>query len=258
MSNKRIWILLRGLVREKRHWEDFPNTFRSAFPTDEIILYDFPGNGQRHKEKSATSIIDMVDDVRSFVSSRTPHQPIYIIALSLGGMVAVEWINRYPHECAGAVLISTSLRGLNPFYQRLLPSNYPAIIKSLILPGNLHQKETRNIDLVSNTIASNLTKRDAIIEHWVSYAQQNPVSTSNALRQLLAAMRFRVPIHCPKVPILVLSSLADHLVSPECSLSLAQHWGLPLEAHKTAGHDIPLDDPAWVCQKIDLWIKSNK
>ncbi len=258
MSDKRVWILLRGLVREQRHWEEFPVVFQSNFPADEVMLYDFPGNGRRYKEKSATSIIDMVDDVRSFVSSHSVQQPVYIIALSLGGMVAVEWMNKYPDECAGAVLISTSLRGLNPFYQRLLPSNYPGIIKSLILSGDLHQKESRNMDLVSNVIANDLTKRETIIKHWVSYAKQCPVSASNALRQLFAATRFRVPVQCPRVPILVLRSLSDQLVSPECSLSLAQHWGLPLETHKTAGHDIPLDDANWVCQKIGLWIKNNR
>jgi pimeloyl-ACP methyl ester carboxylesterase len=257
MQAKRTWILLRGLVREQRHWEGFPDVFQTYLPDDEIILYDFPGNGQRYKEKSAGSIIDMVDDVRSFALNRSANQPVYIVALSLGGMAAVEWMNRYPKDCAGAVLISTSLRGLNPFYQRLLPSNYPAIIKSLILPGNLHQKESRNMDLVSNIIANDPIKRDTTIKHWVSYAEQCPVSALNALRQLLAATRFQVPAHRPEVPILVLRSLGDQLVSPRCSLSLARHWGLALQTHETSGHDIPLDDGDWVCQKIRFWLTNN-
>lgn len=254
MSDKRSWILLRGLVREQRHWGEFPGIFQQHFPSDNIILYDFPGNGQRNKEKSASCIIDMVEDVRAYISGHRLHHPVYIIALSLGGMVAVEWINRYPDECAGAVLISTSLRGLNPFYQRLLPSNYPIIFKSLIFHEDIFQKERRILNLVSNIVARDPAKSEAVIRHWVSYAEQNPVSASNGLRQLIAAIRFHVPKLPPAIPIMLLNSQADHMVSPECSFVLAKYWQLPIETNKTAGHDIPLDDAEWVCEKIAKWL----
>jgi len=254
MSKERIWVLLRGLVREQRHWGNFPDILHSTFPDDRILLYDFPGNGQRFKENSATSIEDMVEDIRLHLSTNDVQQPVYIIALSLGAMVAVEWLNRYPNECAGAVLISTSLRGLNPFYQRLLPSNYPMLFKSLLFPGSIQQKETRILNLVSNIVANDRNTHKTLINHWVNYAEQYPVSGKNGLRQLLAAMRFNVPAQCPDVPMLVLRSIADHMVSPECSLTLARHWNLPLQTHETAGHDIPLDDGSWVSEKIMQWL----
>lgn len=254
MPNRRTWVLLRGLVREQRHWGNFPDVLQTYFPDDKIILFDFPGNGKRNKEKSATTITGMTNEVRAYVSNRSTGQPVYIIALSMGAMVAVEWMNQHPEECAGAVLISTSLRGLNPFYQRLLPSNYPTILKSLILPEDIHQKENRILHLVSNIIASDSSKKELIVNHWIDYAKQYPVSAINGLRQLIAAMRFHVPAQQPDVPILVLRSLADHMVSPECSATLARHWHLPIETHATAGHDIPLDDAEWVCGKIIQWL----
>lgn len=253
-NRRRTWVLLRGLVREQRHWGNFPDVLQTYFPDDKIILFDFPGNGKRNKEKSATTITGMTNEVRAYVSNRSTGQPVYIIALSMGAMVAVEWMNQHPEECAGAVLISTSLRGLNPFYQRLLPSNYPTILKSLILPENIHQKENRILHLVSNIVASDSSKKELIVNHWIDYAKQYPVSAINGLRQLIAAMRFHVPAQQPDVPILVLRSLADHMVSPECSATLARHWHLPIETHATAGHDIPLDDAEWVCGKIIQWL----
>lgn len=253
-NRRRTWVLLRGLVREQRHWGNFPDVLQTYFPDDKIILFDFPGNGKRNKEKSATTITGMTNEVRAYVSNRSTGQPVYIIALSMGAMVAVEWMNQHPEECAGAVLISTSLRGLNPFYQRLLPSNYPTILKSLILPENIHQKENRILHLVSNIVASDSSKKELIVNHWIHYAKQYPVSAINGLRQLIAAMRFHVPAQQPDVPILVLRSLADHMVSPECSATLARHWHLPIETHATAGHDIPLDDAEWVCGKIIQWL----
>ena len=256
MSNQRYWLLLRGLAREQRHWGEFPGVLQTYQPDDRIVLYDFPGNGQRYTENSKTSVVCMVEDIRVFLKSCSIEQPVYIIALSLGGMVAVEWMNRYPDECAGVILISTSLRGLNPFYQRLLPSSYSAIFKSLLFPGNIGKNESVNLKLVSNIVANDITKRDTTLNHWVNYAKQYPVSAINGLRQLFAAINFNVPEHQPDVPILVLCSLADHLVDPQCSLSLAKHWNLPVEIHITAGHDIPLDDSQWVCEKIKLWLKN--
>ena len=254
MTDQRSWVLLRGLVREQRHWQKFPDVLGENFPDDNIILFDFAGNGQRNKEKSATTITAMTEDVRSFVFEQSNHRPVYIIALSLGAMVAVDWMNRYPEECAGAVLISTSLRGLNPFYQRLLPTNYLTVLKSLFITETIEQKEKRNLKLVSNIIAQDRTRSEAIISQWSDYAKQNPVSASNGLRQLMSAMRFHVPARRPEVPMLVLRSLADHMVSPECSATLARHWQLPIESHDRAGHDIPLDDGEWVCEKIAAWV----
>ena len=255
MAGQRILVLLRGLVREQRHWGSFPDVLRSHLPADKIILFDFAGNGQRNKERSATTIADMVDDVRSYVLRRSEGQPVFIVALSLGAMVAVEWMNRYPQDCAGAVLISTSLRGLNPFYQRLLPVNYLTVLKSLVITESTRQKEIRVLKLVSNIVANDVSRSETVIDHWVDYAKQNPVSGINGFRQLIAAMRFSVPTSRPEMPMMVLASKADHMVSPECSATLAKYWDLPLETHDTAGHDIPLDDGRWVAEKIVNWLK---
>lgn len=257
MPKHRTWLLLRGLVREQRHWGNFPAVLQSYCPDDKIILYDFPGNGHRHEESSLTSITEMVEDARFFLTDQPVQQPVHIIALSLGGMVAVEWMSRYPEESAGTILISTSLRGLNPFYQRLLPSSYPAIFKSLFFPGDIYDHETRNMQLVSNIVANDAIKREVVIDHWVNYAKQFPVTGMNGLRQLLAATRFSVPTVRPVTPVLILRSLADQMVSPECSLTLSNYWDLPIETHDTSGHDIPLDDSAWVCKKINHWLRNN-
>jgi len=252
---QRSWVLLRGLVREQRHWEDFPEILQSHFPEDEILLYDFPGNGHRYKEQSATSIHEMMDDLRTFVKGSKITHPVHIIALSLGGMVAIEWMHKHPDECAASVLISTSLRGLNPFYERLLPANYLTILRSLFFPGDLYKTEESSLNLISNIASQDESKKELIINNWVTYAEQCPVSGMNGIRQLIAATRFRVPKQRPEVPMLVLGSLSDRLVSPECSLTLAEHWHIPIETHSLAGHDIPLDDATWVCQSIEQWLK---
>ena len=60
----RTWVLLRGLVREKRHWEGFPEQFQAAVPQDTVITLDLPGNGEFWQERSPTRIAAMVAHAR--------------------------------------------------------------------------------------------------------------------------------------------------------------------------------------------------
>jgi pimeloyl-ACP methyl ester carboxylesterase len=251
----RSWLLLRGLTRERRHWEDFPEIFAGHFPHDRITFHDYAGNGARYREQSANSISAMVEDARAVVNSRD--QPVYIIGISLGSMVAIDWLTRYPAEVSAAVLVSTSLKGLSPFYQRLLPGNYPAIIRSLLYRRDYRRNELNNLNMVSSMLVHDAQRSHEIIDHWVSYAKEYPVSAYNALRQLQAATRYRLDVRQakPDVPMLVLRGMQDHMVSPKCSQRFAEHWQLPIRTHQEAGHDIPLDDPQWVCEKIRAWLK---
>ena len=41
------WVLLRGLVRESRHWGALPDLLAQALPAHPILCPDLPGNGVR-------------------------------------------------------------------------------------------------------------------------------------------------------------------------------------------------------------------
>jgi pimeloyl-ACP methyl ester carboxylesterase len=80
------------------------------------------------------------------------------------------------------------------------------------------------------------------------------VTRASAARQLLAAVRFRLPAAAETaVPALVLVSDRDGMVSPSCSRAVARRLGATVRAHPTAGHDLPLDDADWVVGEIAAW-----
>ena len=81
------------------------------------------------------------------------------------------------------------------------------------------------------------------------------MQAANALRQLLAAARFRAPARAPQRPVLVLTSRGDRLVHTSCSEALARAWGSPLARHPGAGHDLPLDAPDWVVAQVRQWVE---
>lgn len=244
------FVLLRGLTREQRHWGAFPQQLRQHFPTANVITPDLPGNGTACHQRSPTSIAEMVESLRTTLQQTLSHGPVIVIALSMGAMVTLEWMRRYPQEVSVAVLMSTSLKGVSPFYRRLRPSSYPFLLKSLLFETSPLQRERTILKLTSNMRQGD----EALLDEWCRYAQQYPVSRTNAWRQLFAAARYRVPDAKPAQPLLLLAGMGDRLVDPQCSIDLARHWQLPVESHPKAGHDLPLDVGEWVCERIEKWL----
>lgn len=245
----RTWVLLRGLVREKRHWEGFPAQFQAAVPQDTVITLDLPGNGEFWQKRSPTRIAAMVAHAREQLHEQGHHGPYHVVALSLGAMMAVQWLCQAPHEVAFAGLINTSASRFSPFWQRLRPMNYRRLLREAVFSRNTVRKETAILE-----ITSNMRERDflhTLAGQWADYAASQPVSLNNSLRQLLAAIRFRAPVALPdSVPVIIINGEGDRLVSPSCSRRLATAWQLPLKMHAEAGHDLPLDAPRWLINTL--------
>jgi pimeloyl-ACP methyl ester carboxylesterase len=241
------WILLRGWAREARHWGEFPRALQAAFPRAEVGALDLPGNGSRCRERSPARLGDMVDDLRKSVRADGASK-LHLLGLSLGAMACVDWACRFPREVAACVLINTSLRPFSGFHERLRPANYARILKLLFIT-DAARREAGILALTSSLVTGNLAQT------WALYAQERPVSKTNALRQLIAAARFRAPEKAPAVPVLVLASASDRLVDPRCSEALARRWGVPLLLHPRAGHDLTLDDGPWVAAQVKRWLR---
>lgn len=246
-----VWVLLRGLTRERGHWGGFVEQLAGQLPGARILALDVPGNGELYRQPSPLSIPGMVASCRAQLRAQGVDEPCYVLAKSLGAMVAVAWAAAYPAELAGCVLVNTSFAGLCPWYRRLRPANYPALLRVLWTDDDCEHEAA--ILRMTSRVAD-----PAVLEHWVELRRRHPVSRRNAIRQLLAAACFRLPACPPSVPMLLLAGQGDTLVDPRCSLALARRWGLPLRLHPAAGHDLPLDDGPWVAQQIGEWIAARK
>jgi len=245
------WIFLRGLTRERRHWGDFPAVFRRELPDAEVLVPDQPGNGTLNALRSPAGIGAMAEHCRATLQAQGVRPPYCLLAMSLGAMVAAEWATRHPEDLSGAVLISTSFGGISPFHRRLRPRNYATLL-GLALPGmNDAAREAAVLRLTSRLAED----RDRIVRDWSAWRHEHPVSRANALRQLWAAARYRPPAQRPAVPLLVLAGARDGLVDPACSRELARLWQTGYAEHPAAGHDLPLDDGAWVARETASWLR---
>ena len=243
------WVLLRGLTRESAHWGVFPELLQAQLPAGaQVLAVEIPGNGRLRQLASPTRIEAATESCRQQLQALGVAPPYRLLAMSLGAMIAVDWADRFPGELEGCVLVNTSLRVFSPWYQRLRPANYGALL-GLLLSADARRREQAILRLTSRQPDCAIE----VIDEWTAIREARPVSGTNALRQLLAAARYRAPTRAPGVPLLVLVSQRDRLVDAHCSRCLAQHWNATLVEHPTAGHDLPLDDGPWVAEQVCAW-----
>lgn len=238
------WVLLRGLMRDERHWGGFPTTLGAAFPGARIETVDFPGNGRLHRQASPMRVEAMAEQVRAELRRRGLEPPYRVLAMSLGAMAATAWADRHPQEIAACVLVNTSLRPFSPPHWRLRPQAWGGLLRMLFGRAQAPAIEAEILRLTSSRAPY------GVLPDWIAWRQQHPVSAANALRQLAAAARYVAPRAAPPVPLLIVNGAADALVDPRCSSRLAAAWQVPLCVHPDAGHDLPLDEGDWLARTI--------
>ena len=249
MTQTSHWIFLRGLTREARHWGSFASQFEAKMAPGQVTELDLPGNGEFHQQTSPLSVESMVTFARQQLLTQGIKPPYQLLAMSLGGMVATSWEQRYPQEVDRLVLINTSMRPFSSITQRLRPANWLALLALVARWGDADYAERSIYSLTCNQAA----QRDADLMAWRHIRRNTPVSSANALAQLLAAARFACAVQTPRCPALVLSSKANRLVNPLCSTQLATAWQVAHHSHTWAGHDLPHDDGPWVCKQVADW-----
>ncbi len=239
------WLLLRGLAREQRHFGDFPARFARAVPEARVHTLDLPGFGDQARRPSPASVDAIVDDLRARAPCARPHG---IVALSLGGMVALRWAARHPDDVARVVVVNTSSADLSPPWQRFSLAVFARLPQLLV--ATPRARERAILGITSNRGAA---MNDPVAEQWAAWFDEVRPARANVLRQLWAASRCRSPARLA-VPLLVLASRADRLVSWRCSERLAASLGAPLALHDAGGHDLSLDAPEWICDQVTQWL----
>jgi len=246
------WLILRGLVREQRHWHEFKGILegklKSIDPSAEVHAIDMAGFGTEIERVSAKTIAGIVDDLRQRwnLLKKTPDEEWGVLAVSLGGMVTACWISRYPEDFKKAVLINSSMSGLSPIQDRMKPSNYSKIFK-LLLSTDLVQREMTILSMTTNFPKDRIRAR---AEKQAPYGQN--VNKMNAVYQIMAAIRFKAPERIV-TPMIVLVGDGDQLVSPRCSEAIARQYQAKLIRHPTGNHDLTADAPEWVADQVGAW-----
>lgn len=242
MPPSRSWIFLRGLARSSEHWGPFKDAFKQQFPGDEVEFLDLAGNGTERHRFSYLAIQQAVNDLRARSLFVREKRKVYLLTISLGGMLGVDWASRFPEDLEHLILINTSDRRHAHFYERLMPRAYLPLLKVPFSLGG-QSKESRILEIT----ASGFGERS----EWAQkFADMKRVSIVNTVFQMISASRYAFPENKPKCPITVFSGLQDQLVDPVCSERLAMAWKVPHIKCIGGGHDIPLTHPQWLAAEL--------
>ncbi|WP_067542531.1 alpha/beta fold hydrolase [Nocardia crassostreae] len=237
------WLLLRGLTRDQRHWGAFPQLLSDALGAP-VAMIDPPGFGTEYRRRSPSAIAGITDDLRDrFDPGDTAWS---VLGISLGGMLAMDWCARYPGDFRRCVVVNTSAREVSSI-RRMRWEPVSVFAGLSFRTPRAHESAVSRI-----TVNHPDVDRAALAATWAGYAADAPVTSANALAQILAAARFRLPQRIP-VPLLVLAATHDRLAPFQMSQRIAGRYGAPLRLHPSAGHDLPVDDGPWVCRRIGEW-----
>ncbi|MGS0680739.1 alpha/beta fold hydrolase [Shewanella sp. 125m-7] len=139
-------VLLRGLMRDKRHWGEFELTLRHRLSgKHNVSAIDTLGNGDLVNQPSPLSIAAYGDEIlKQFElmnqlsqTGQVEANVFYLVGLSMGGMIALDLAARQGPELSlqrshqqqshgrhracmikGVVVINSSAANLSPWYQR--------------------------------------------------------------------------------------------------------------------------------------------
>lgn len=245
--------LLRGLVRESRHWGQFPTIVKDYFPGSQVHMLEIKGVGKTHEKTSPGRFEEMVKDMReeflSIKENALDQDTHVLIAISLGGMIAKTWYDLYPKDFQAFCLMNTSYKGINSLFKRLRPKALLNFLKIVFTPS-IEKRELAILKLTSNS--QEVIERE--YPNWLEIQKSAPVKRKSFFRQIMAALRYKSSLKALKTEHLVLCSLQDRICHSDCSYEIHQLWQGELKVHPTAGHDLSLDAPQWICENLKIFL----
>ncbi|GIU50781.1 alpha/beta fold hydrolase [Shewanella sp. KT0246] len=249
------WVLLRGLMRDKRHWYGFDEQLRQA--GIDVITPDACGNGVLLGQASPLTIGNYCQDIWNQIDTELVEKQHYdsqlvIVGVSMGGMIAIEMARQRQHQVRHVVLINSSAGNLSPWYQRF---QLKPLLKSI-----WQRHKAANLSLVESSVLSYTTMTkghdETVIRDWGKMRDEKHTSIINGARQIIAAARY----HCSSthaIPVSVICANEDKLANPQCSEALAKFYQTQLFRVGHCGHDATLDQPEQIQQLIEDAIMSE-
>lgn len=238
-------ILLRGLLREKGHWGDFPSQVQEALGSQtNVICIDLPGVGEFAKVSPPFSVFGMAEFIHQRVLERTKGS-VGLCAVSLGGMVALEMLAQFSSSYSKVMVINTSSKMSSRFKRMRVQLWKPFL--HVLTEVNPVKKEQKIVPIVVNSSEG----REAAEEVWTRVAKERKMHPLTMVAQLKAAANFMPADHLrDSKDILLISSLGDRLVDSSCSELLHKRYGWEHHVHPWGGHDLAWDDPGWLLAEI--------
>lgn len=245
-----IFVVL-GLSREQGHLPiDFNYKMKIHFPKATVHYMDLPGAGIYYQETVPDSIEGMVDFLRkkNEASFAQKNRKRILIATSLAGIVEAEWLRKYPQDFDAGIMIASSFKNTCDFFERTQPIT---LIRMMNIALAIRSKRSETLTAKINI--NNKELRIGVIEQNVEVQKQHPMTKKNMFKQISAAKKYDLQGQID-VPMLLMGSHGDRLVTPECIEKTSEFFGATLKMHETSGHGMPVEASDWMLENIKNWM----
>lgn len=241
MGSLMNYVFIRGLARNKEHWYGFEKRF---YLGSHVIMLDIPGNGELNQLTSPLTIKECTNFLRKQFLSLKKDETYTLVGISLGGMIATDWLNRFEDDFEKVIVINMSAKNLALPWQRFHFKMF------LQIPFLLFSNERKIEKSILNTTLNMKKPDNQLLEKALLILKHFKTSKINLFRQLIAASQFHFPLDIKSQKMIVIFSENDRLVSSISSKKIIQKLKCRYFIHQHAGHDLPLDDPEWLFQII--------
>lgn len=233
-------VLIRGGLGECFYWDYFKKIVEQRL-NRQVLLLDIAVFAPFDK---TVDIVDMVRYFRQQLLEVTHQENCHLMGLSFAAPVVLRWQMLYPDEVISCSLMNPILLD-HPFRWQIKSLWYfLKLLATTVFPGNTRQRWFH------------YHSAWPLLHDQLPEVSDPPV-TLTQLISLFGIFFKESSISQPLVPIQLLVSRQDRLINNQVSYKLAELFKLPLFPHLSAGHDLALDDPRWVCEKLTDWVTRN-
>ena len=93
-------------------------------PKLEFEPIEIPGNGTLHQSRTPLNVEETIQSLQNQSSFLKKNNPINLLGISLGGMLALKWAELIPSQIENLIIINSSLKQTSSFYKRLRINQY--------------------------------------------------------------------------------------------------------------------------------------
>ncbi|HTT75093.1 MAG TPA: alpha/beta fold hydrolase [Candidatus Binataceae bacterium] len=243
-------VMIHGAQGDQMMFNDLAAHFASNY---RVLTFDQRGSGLSEKPDMDYSIAMLADDSAALMD-HAGFDTAHIVGVSMGGMIALEFVLRHPGKTRSLVLGCTTPGG--PKAIRIGGSAFTNAYSATPMSA-----EERGRALAEAAFTKGyIEKHPEIIPSMIEARRQRPIDPTALDHRLKAALHHDVYDRLGeiKAPALVISGKDDALISWQNSRLIADHIrGAELIILEPAGHCFWLEQPQQSFDAISNFLKSH-